>query len=164
MKINNFLAFIINSIFCTYLGQKLPARLCSINNWLFKERRWERGGNFYERVFKVKLRKTLLPEVGDFVRSVFAKKHLWYFTREYLTKYLMESCRAELTHWIIIFSTFFFSLWNTIAATLDVFWFSVVLNMPYIIIQRYNRPRIRRLILEQETHSFECGNLSALTR
>jgi glycosyl-4,4'-diaponeurosporenoate acyltransferase len=149
VDLNNWLVFICNSILCTYLGQKLPPRLYSINNWLFKERAWEKGGSIYQRLFRVKAWKTLLPEVSDFIRSIFAKRHLRAYTKEYFAGYLTESCKAELTHWLIIGSSFFLSLWNAIATTWAVFWFSIVFNFPYIIIQRYNRPRIVKYLMNK---------------
>lgn len=136
-----------NSLFFTYVGQKIPHKFLLPNKWLFKERHWEKGGAIYQQIFKVKVWKTLLPEVSDFVKSVFRKKRLWAFTKDYLAYFILESCKAELTHWLIIYSAFFISLWNSISASWTVFWLSVILNYPYIIIQRYNRPRLIRFVL-----------------
>ncbi len=153
MNLDNLLVLLGDSILCTYLGQKLPAKIYTVNNWLFKERPWEKGGRIYQRLFKVKTWKTLLPEVSDFVRSIFVKRHLWSHTKEYLANYLRESCRAELTHWLIIGSSFLLSLWNAVATTWLLFWFSIALNFPYIIIQRYNRPRIVKCLVNQTEES-----------
>jgi glycosyl-4,4'-diaponeurosporenoate acyltransferase len=144
----------LDSLFMTFLGQKIPLKFFSPKIWLFKERLWEKGGDIYQQLFRVKSWKTSLPEVGDFIKSVFKKKHLWEFTKDYLSCFILESCKAELTHWIIIVSAFLISWWDRISVSWAVFWFSVLLNSPYIIIQRYNRPRILKLVLNNVNWDF----------
>ncbi len=152
---SDLLILFFDSLFCTYLGEKMPRQLFSPESWLFKERLWERGGLIYQRLFRVKAWKTLLPEVSDFVQSIFKKKHLWTYTKDYLSVFIIESCKAELTHWLIIGSSLLISMGSSIMTTWRLFWISVALNFPYIIIQRYNRPRIIRFILS--SHKMHLG-------
>lgn len=140
----NLLIFALFSIFITYITSKMILGPNIHNEWLFTERKWEHGGKTYQNVFKVKYWKSHLPELHDFVQSIFCKKHIPQFNGDYLQKFLAESCRSEFTHWAIISSTLLFFLWYENANY--IFYFSILLNIPYIIVQRYNRPRIVRMI------------------
>lgn len=138
----NLIIFTFFSIIITYLSTRLPDKLCFYKKWLYKERKWERGGRFYQDIFKVKKWKNCMPELGDFIKAIYPKKYIKNHDRETLLIYLTESCKAELTHFAIIASTFTFHLWSDFTTATIIFIIAFFLNMPYIIIQRYNRPRI----------------------
>ena len=148
----NLLIFVLISLAMTVIGEKIPNKIYFYKKWLFRERKWENGGRIYENCFKVKRWKSKLPDISDFVKWRFNKKHLVKVDNEYLSIFLTESCKSEFTHWMIIMSTAFFNFWNDTATTILMLVFSCVLNLPYIIIQRYNRPRVIRLLL--------CNNIN----
>ena len=148
----NLLTFFFFSVIITYLSNKMPNRFYSSDSWLLRQREWEKRGIFYQRVFRVKLWKKLMPELGDIVKSVFPKKRIKEYTREYLKKYIFESCKSEVTHWCIIFSTLLFFLWNEFKPAMMMVLLAIILNLPYIIIQRYNRPRIMVMVENIEDH------------
>lgn len=150
MKLKVLLLVALNALAGTCVGCVLPISPKMIDNWFFRERAWERGGAFYERLFHVKAWKTILPELADFVKSAFGKRHIAAHSPEYLLRFLVESCKAELTHWVIVFSSLSFALWNPISETEAAAMVTFLLNLPYIVIQRYNRPRIRRLLVQMQ--------------
>ncbi len=139
---NNVFIFILFSVFNTVLSLKIPSAFLGFKKWLFKERKWEAGGTVYQRVFKVKLWKTTIPELSDLIKPIFPRKRITTYDKEYLYKYLTESCRAELTHWGIILSSLLFALWSSFTQTATMILLALTLNLPFVIIQRYNRPRI----------------------
>lgn len=145
----NIIIFIFFSVAISYLSVKLPEHIYFYKRWIFRERKWEKAGALYERLFRVRSWKALLPEVSDFFNFSFPKKYFTQSNREYMSKYLMESCRSELTHWNIIFSSLLFILWCDPSTTLKIIIIAISLNLPYIIIQRYNRPRIIRLLAKK---------------
>ena len=134
--------FLISTIAISYLSTKLPDKYYSYKHWIFKERNWEKQGRFYQKVFKVKLWKHRVPELADFIKTVFPKKFISEFNSEFLSKYLIESCKAELTHWCIIFSSALFLVYADTSTFIFMFLLASMFNIPFIIIQRYNRPRI----------------------
>jgi glycosyl-4,4'-diaponeurosporenoate acyltransferase len=136
----------------TLLSDFMPKSLYSSRNWLLRERRWERKGEVYQQWLKVKHWKKFLPELSDFVKTVFPKKEIRDFSREYLDKYLFESCKSEITHWCIILSSLLFFLWAEFEQTGIMIIIAIVLNLPYIIIQRYNRPRIAEAAETIDSH------------
>ena len=143
---SNVLVLILFSIFNTILSLKIPSAFLDQRRRLFRVRQWEDAGAVYQRMFKVKRWKNIMPELSDFFKKLFPKKRIASYDKAYLQKYLVESCRAELTHWGIIFSSFLFVFWNNFIKTAVMIVIAFVLNLPYIIIQRYNRPRIRSLL------------------
>ncbi len=151
----SLLVFILVSVAMTIIGDQLPKSLYSYKRWMFRERRWEHGGRVYERLFGVKYWKSKLPDISDFMKWRFNKKHLAELDNHYLDVFLIESCKAEFTHWMIILSSVLSLLWDSIVSALLIFLLSVILNLPYIIIQRYNRPRLIRLL--KRNHS--AGNV-----
>lgn len=142
----NLLIFILISLAMTFICEKLPAKLYNYKRWMFRERHWEKGGKIYDSIFKVKKWKAKLPEISDFMRWRFNKKHLAETNNNYLSVFITESCKAEFTHWLIIISTVIFNFWNGFFSSFLLFLLATILNFPYIIIQRYNRPRLLRLI------------------
>lgn len=138
----NVFIFTMFSIFITVLSLKIPTVSLDFRNWIFKEREWENGGIVYQRVFKVKHWKIIIPELSDYAQPIFQKKRIASYDKDYLYKYLIESCRAELTHWGIIFSSILFVFWSSFPQTVAIILFAFVMNLPFVIIQRYNRPRI----------------------
>lgn len=151
----NLFTFFIFSMIVTILSLIVPDNVFSKKLWILKERKWEKKGEFYQKYFKVKQWKNHLPELGDFIKGIFPKKKIMEFSDEYLNKFLFESRKSELTHWCIILSSLLFLLWNEPHEALIMFIIASVINLPYIIIQRYNRPRITEalgIIYERKRH------------
>lgn len=142
----NILVFLGFSLGISLITEKLPEHFYCYKKKLYRERKWEQGGRFYERVFLVKKWKDKLPEFSDFLRVLFSKRHIASTNENYLKLFLSESCKAEFTHWVIIGSSFLFLFWTDLLGTVKMIFIAVFLNMPYIIIQRYNRPRLIRLL------------------
>jgi glycosyl-4,4'-diaponeurosporenoate acyltransferase len=128
-----------------YLCIRLPISALDTEHWLFRTRGWERSGAIYEKLFRVKRWKSLLPS-GGIVFDGFSMKQVVSWQREYLERWLKETCRAELTHWIALVSSGLFFLWNPMWLGSFMVLYAVVVNMPCIVVQRYNRPRIVRIL------------------
>jgi len=146
--------FVIITVCITLSSMLFPNKLLNPNNRLFRTRSWEEGGEIYQRLFKVRSWKAALPELSDFFKKLFPKKKIKAFDTEYLQSYITESCRAELTHFCIIGITLLFPLWAGLSVSLIIIYISVLLNLPFIVIQRYNRPRIQRLLIRGRHHTF----------
>ncbi|HEX3026227.1 MAG TPA: hypothetical protein VHR42_03240 [Clostridia bacterium] len=161
IKTNLFVFFLI-SIFMTLLAERLPMWLYYYKNWMYKERKWEDGGRIYERLFFVRKWKCRLPEISEFLKWRFSKKHLTEKNNPaYLTKFLVESCKSEFTHWMIILSTILFIFWSDLYTMSRTMMLALILNIPYIIIQRYNRPRIIKLIQKNDVEHYELSPVKA---
>lgn len=118
----------------------------SCQSFLYRSRSWEKNGEIYQRIFKVRSWKRYLPDAGELIKGGYSKRHLNTHTKEHLEKFLIESCRAELAHMVSISPFWVFGFFAPARVILVVFLYSVAVNLPCIIAQRYNRPRIIRLL------------------
>jgi glycosyl-4,4'-diaponeurosporenoate acyltransferase len=63
-----------------------------------------------------------------------------------LRLFVRETRRAELAHWWAMCCGLLFVLWNPPLAAALLIAYGVVANLPFIVIQRYNRFRIHALL------------------
>jgi glycosyl-4,4'-diaponeurosporenoate acyltransferase len=108
-------------------------------------RPWERDGRWWERHLRVSRWKDRLPEAGAVMPGGRSMRRLEARTPEGLAAFRRETVRAERVHWLIGVSLALHLIWcrPTVFAGMAVF--AVVLNAPFIVIQRSNRGRIDRL-------------------
>ena len=114
---------------------------------LFKERHWEQKSRFYEHFFKIKTWKGWLPDGAEVSRKAFKKKHLQTPDSAYIRIFILETCRAEILHWIIFLFGFIFFIWNPWYVGIVMIVYAGFTNLPCILTQRYNRTRLKRLLL-----------------
>ncbi len=125
----------------------IPDRYYSTDSWFYRSHRFEQGGKIYARVFKVHRWKHLLPDGGAiFKKRGFKKRSLENFSKENLNRFLIESSRGEMTHWLAIFPFWLFAFFTPPHVVWIMLAYALAVNMPCIIAQRYNRPRVKRLL------------------
>jgi len=127
------------------LTDKIQPDSFNPESWLYKERKWEVGGRIYQRCFKIKTWKGLLTDGAALNKNKFQKKHLGNPNAMYIRRFIAETCRAELIHWVIfIFSPLFF-IWNEWWIGMIMIAYGFLVNVPCIVTQRYNRIRLKRI-------------------
>lgn len=126
------------------IGRKAPDKCLNNNSWLYRTRKWEKQGKIYRNLLVHKW-KGLLPDGAKYFKNDFTKKHLLSTDPEYIKLFIKESCRAELVHWLgmLPFIVFFIIVPPLIAGIITVY--ALIVNLPCIIAQRYNRPRLVKL-------------------
>ncbi len=129
-----------------YIAHKVPKKWLSPKGFLFKERKWEKGGAVYTKIFKVKKWKKYLPDGAAVRKNGYQKKNLTDYSTENLERFLLESCRAELVHLLSIVPFWVFGLFAPVEIIFYMLIYALAVNLPCIIVQRYNRPRISKLI------------------
>jgi glycosyl-4,4'-diaponeurosporenoate acyltransferase len=140
----NILAWLLIHLIISYTCFKLGERPFLNESWLTKQRIWESHGSMYE-MFGIKRWKLLLPDGGSFYKGDFRKKQLQGYEAHYLKKFILETRRAEWTHWLAIPPSLLFFLWNTWYVGVIMIVYAFMFNVPFIMIQRYNRIRLKRL-------------------
>ena len=115
-------------------------------SWFYRERSCERDGEIYDVIFKVKRWKRVIPDGAAIFRNGFRKKNLHSSDTAYIQRFIVETCRGELTHWIIFAFSIIFFLWNMWWVGMIMIAYALVVNIPCVITQRYNRIRLRRII------------------
>ncbi len=118
---------------------------------------WEQGWEIYEKLFHVPAWKHLLPNGSALYRDGFSIKNLPTSDPAYLERWLKETVRAEICHWLMILPCIFFFLWNSAALGWVMVAYAVISNLVPIIAQRYNRPRVRKLLAQLEKKPIQKG-------
>ncbi len=142
----DFVLWFIIHMSVAYAATALPERYINVRASLYKERDWERGGLLYEKLFKIKKWKEILPDGSALFKKGFRKKRMNTRSREYFERFILETCRAEAAHWIVILFSPIFFIWNYWQAGIVMIIYAFFANLPCIMAQRYNRIRFRRLL------------------
>jgi glycosyl-4,4'-diaponeurosporenoate acyltransferase len=129
----------------------LPDRFFDPGRAPFRSFRWEKSGAVYDRLFHIRRWKHLLPDgAAVWKKRGFQKKKLQSFTPQNLRRYLTESVRGELTHWLGIFPFWVFGFFAPPSVIPLMLLYALAVNVPCILAQRYNRPRIAALLGKKE--------------
>lgn len=129
----------------SFLCMKIPDEWYAKPHSLFQSFAWEKQGAIWQHLFRIKNWKKYLPDGSSIVKSAYNKTHLHGKDNHTLAKFIIETKRAELTHWLLIPPAFVFFIWNPLWAGIVMLLYAGVANLPFIIIQRYNRPRLERM-------------------
>lgn len=142
----NFVFLFLLHMISSYAATLLPRRFFNPSSWICRERKWEKKGRIYQKFFKVKSWKDRLPDGAALFKRGFAKKHLLSRDAEYISSFIIETCRGELAHWsVIILSPLSFVYtwwWGGVIIVL----YALSASLPCIIVQRYNRIRLRMMM------------------
>ena len=129
----------------SYIMSRQPLTSFNNHSWLYRKRNWERNGRFYEKFFRLKSWKRRLPDGAAIFKNGFEKKRLKETNKDYLDSFIRETCRAELTHWIVFLFGPVFLIWNLWWVGIVMILYATIANIPCIITQRYNRIRLQRI-------------------
>lgn len=129
-----------------YAAHRLGDERLSRDGWLLRQRRFEDGGRFYRRRLRIHRWKDRLPEAGALFAGGMSKRRLPAYDVPGLERFARETRRAELTHWWAMACGPIFVIWNPPLASSLLIGYGVVVNLPFVLIQRYNRFRIEALL------------------
>ena len=129
-----------------YAMHQLPATAFAGDSAITRLRPFEADGRWYERRLRIGTWKRRIPEAGDLFEGGFSKRSLLSRDAGHLERYVVETRRAEVTHWALVGSAPLFLLWNPPALAAVQLGYAAAANLPCIAIQRYNRARLLRLL------------------
>ena len=129
-----------------YLAHHLPTGVLVALPLVNRSYRWEgAGGRFYERL-GMRAWKDRLPEAGAFFKGGFSKRHLRSRDPAYLKRFVLETARAECSHWLTWGMAVTFFAWTPWQVGAIMLIYGAIVNLPCILVQRYNRARLKRAI------------------
>ena len=142
----NIFAWLIFHVSISYICLRLPdsfyqSKKSEVNNR-------KRELYLYESL-RIRKWKTILPDGGDVFKGGFRKKELKTLSSSYIQKFIVETRRAEVTHWLLIPPSILFFIWNPITIGITMIGYALIVNLPFILIQRYNRLRLKPLLNKQ---------------
>ncbi|WP_235885360.1 glycosyl-4,4'-diaponeurosporenoate acyltransferase CrtO family protein [Paenibacillus cymbidii] len=126
---------------------KLPLAFFLKDRIWFRLFVWEKSGKLWQRLFRVKRWKGRLIDGTVILKKGYGKKKLHGTGISDLKVFAAETKRAELTHWLSIVPAPLFFIWNPVWAGWVMILYAVMFNLPFIIVQRYNRGRIDAITL-----------------
>lgn len=125
---------------------RLDPRSFDPGSFLFRERPWEKGGSIYQTVFRVRRWKAHLPDAAPWLDG-FAKERLEGKSPVYLRRFIVETCRGEAAHHaqaVALLATLAWNPWPY--AALVMIGYAVLSNLPCVILQRFTRARMWRVL------------------
>ena len=130
-----------------FVGQALPRSWFDAAKPPYKAAEWEKGGRVYEKL-GIKRWKDIMPDMSRIMPDMVKKKLTNENKERGMDTLIAETCVAECVHWgLIILSFGILFWWRGLWAAAFLLIYNIFGNLPFIIIQRYNRPRL--VMLEQ---------------
>lgn len=129
-----------------YAAHRLPDARLERDGWLLRPRRFETAGPFYRRRLRIHAWKDALPEAGALFPGGVSKRRLPGRDAAGLELFVRETRRAELAHWWAMGCAPAFLLWNPPLPAALLVGYGVAVNLPFVLIQRYNRLRTRAIL------------------
>ena len=145
LLIINIVLWFLCHMFISLFAIKIPDEWFIKNKSLFKTMKWEKDGQVWDDIFYVRKWKDKLPDASQFMKKAYNKKSMLDTSLESFEKFIIETRRAELTHWISMLPAPLFFMRNPFWAGLIMIIYALVANSPFILAQRYNRPRLERI-------------------
>ena len=147
-----FIVWPLLQLTMTLICNLIPLRKFNANVFFLKSHKWEQDGLLYKRIFKIHKWKHLLPDGAKVDKNGFEKKYLKTYEKGYLEEFILQTGRAEISHWLQILPFWIFGFWCPPYVVWCMLFYALLVNMPCIMAQRYNRPRLIRVgkIIMQE--------------
>jgi len=153
-----FWYLIITGVIAFFAGRLLPKNWFRPDLFPYRSYKFEQDGRIYNKL-KIRKWQNIVPDMSRIFPKWMPPKNLSGNYKERLPRMLQETCVAEMIHSLLcITGLYCLKLYPGIGGVIIVFLYIVFLNLPFIIIQRYNRPRLLRImkgILQSEKSTNE---------
>ncbi len=146
------LIFIIVSGMCIFIiGRIFPRKWIKENKFPFKSFKIENNGKLYDKI-NIRKWKTKLPDasviITKFIPRFMPRKRIdnkSHNNKNNINILVKETCIAETNHFFAgIIGLYCIKIWNGIGGWV-ISVVNLLLNIPFILIQRYNRPRLIKI-------------------
>ena len=126
------------------IGEALPRRWFDASRFPYRAYAFERNGRFYEAL-GIRKWKNVLPDKSRIAPGTYRKAirgSAQQHSAAHMERLLQETCVAECVHWalLVISPILLFTMESPAAYVMTPLY--GLSNLPYIMIQRYNRPRL----------------------
>ncbi len=130
------------------IGRMLPKRWFRYDAFPFRSFTWEQDGKCYHAL-SIRQWMHRLPDMSRIMTGCMQMKRK-ELPKQYLEEdvrwLLDETCVAETVHFLLcVVGMHCMELWQGVGGVLFWVLYVVLCNLPYIVIQRYNRPKLTRL-------------------
>lgn len=160
MVVKNSVAWLFFHMMISFLGLQIPDAFLDRKKTWFESKPWEKEGRFWQKRLKIRVWKDFLPDSSSFLKGSYDQTRLHSSDSEKIQTFIRETKRAELVHWVSMCPALLFFLWNPPWAGWIMVLYAICANIPFILVQRFNRPRLERLYEKQRINDEKQTNYS----
>lgn len=140
-----FAYFALIGTIAHFVGLGLSRLHFSARKAPWRSAKWEQDGRFWDRTLHVRRWMNRLPDMSRIMPDMAPKRLMGKATPGKVAVLIRETCVAELVHWLLILFGFeCVTIWPGTGGWVMSLLYALG-NLPFIMIQRYNRPRFVRL-------------------
>lgn len=132
--------------FIGYVASILPEKFLKKDFFFTHILFFEENPNWFKRYLLINKWKDKMPELGGFFKKGFQKRSVANGEIAQLELFIKETRRAEIAHWLMTAGWILTTLFNPMWAVIFNIIFAHVVNFPCLIIQRYNRVRLIKVL------------------
>ena len=132
--------------FIGYVASILPDKFLKKDYFFTNILFFEENPNWFKRYLLINKWKDKMPELGGFFKKGFQKRSVANGEIAQLELFIKETRRAEIAHWLMTAGWILTTLFNPMWAVIFNIIFAHVVNFPCLIIQRYNRVRLIKVL------------------
>ena len=133
----------VTQLSLSHLFTKVPRSFFVTHHQWFQTFSFEKEGELWNRLFLINKWKMYIPEGEWLNKNIYNKRFLKPLTQENIYKMIIEMRRAELVHWLSILPVMVFVRASKCIKIINIL-YALLANVPIILTQRYNRPRLER--------------------
>lgn len=137
-------------------GEKLPRRWFRPDAFPYRQAAWEQNGAAYEKL-GIRVWKDIFPDMSRFAPRTFRKKAGLSRDPEHVRGLILEMCSAEAVHWALIVLSLLFPALMGPSGWICYALYNLAGNIPPIMIQRYNRPRMEKMLRMMEERAAKAS-------
>ena len=148
------LYFAILGVSSLFIGRLFPKRWFRHDNFPYQSLPIEQNGRIYERI-GIKRWKDKVPDMSKLLPNMIAQKQLSLgVTSQHIELLIQETCIAEFLHILLCVAGFgCVFLWPGMGGVIVSILYALIGNLPFILIQRYNRPRLVQIVRRMNPHA-----------
>ncbi len=157
--VHSVLYVILCGVLSHVIGEAIPRKIFHADRFPFAPWKWEKGGAIYDK-FRIRVWKDRLPDMSRVSKKMVPKRFERFPTAADTQRLIAETCVAEATHAALCLAApvIWFFWKNRIGVLLSGI--VALCNLPFIMIQRYNRPALvalgARLTAREERKRNAC--------
>lgn len=130
------------------LGRMVPKCWFDAGRWPWRCRAWEQK---LWKLLRIRQWQAKVPDMSRLFPHLMPAKKLTHETFADLPRMLQETCVAEGTHALLCLAgLYMLRLWPGMGGVVLTAAYILLGNIPFLLIQRYNRPRLQRLLALQQ--------------
>lgn len=131
-------------IFVGWAGAALPRSWFDPDKFPYCCYAWEHNGKIYEKL-GIRQWKDRVPDISRSSSRMMRKEIAGKPTAESLESLIRETCVAEASHWLLLVPSLAVrAIWPGAGGRI-VYFLCILGNLPFVLIQRYNRPRLKKM-------------------